>query len=147
MSVTDLDGRRWHDILRHFSNAIHLGLTATPKRDDNVDTYAYFGDPVYVYPMRQGIEDGFLAPCEIIRVFTNIDKAGVLSITEARSQGAKIEVPPGIELKEYYTVEEFERDLLRFSVACSCPRSACSRSATRHPRPSTVPHPLCVFST
>ncbi|RLF03382.1 MAG: restriction endonuclease subunit R [Thermoprotei archaeon] len=103
--------RRWHDILRYFSNAIHLGLTATPKRDDNIDTYAYFGKPVYDYPMRQGIEDGFLAPCEIIRVFTNIDKAGVLSITEVKSQGAKIEVPPGVELKECYTVEEFEREI------------------------------------
>ena len=61
--------------------------------------------------MRQGIEDGYLAPCEIIRVFTNIDKAGVLSITEARSHGAKIEVPPGVELKEYYTIEEFEREI------------------------------------
>ncbi|MEM2351459.1 MAG: DEAD/DEAH box helicase family protein [Thermoproteota archaeon] len=103
--------KRWHDILRYFSKAIHLGLTATPKRDDNVDTYAYFGEPVYNYPMRQGIEDGFLAPCEIIRVFTNIDKAGVLNIVEARSQGAKIEVPRGVELKEYYTAEEFEREI------------------------------------
>lgn len=103
--------KRWHDILRYFSNAIHLGLTATPKRDDNIDTYAYFGEPVYDYPMRQGIEDGYLAPCEIIRVFTNIDKAGVLNITEVRSQGAKIEVPPGVELKERYTVEEFEREI------------------------------------
>lgn len=103
--------KRWYDILEHFSNAIHLGLTATPKRDDNIDTYAYFGDPVYDYPMRQGIEDGYLAPCEIIRAFTNIDKAGVLSITEARSQGAKIEVPEGVELKEFYTVEEFEREI------------------------------------
>lgn len=103
--------KRWHDILRYFSNAIHLGLTATPKRDDNVDTYAYFGEPVYDYPMRQGIEDGYLAPCEIIRVFTNIDKSGVLNIAEVKSQGAKIEVPPGVELKEYYTVEEFEREI------------------------------------
>ncbi len=103
--------KRWHDILKYFSNAIHLGLTATPKRDDNIDTYAYFGEPVYDYPMRQGIEDGFLAPCEIIRAFTNIDKAGVLSIVEVKSQGAKIEVPKGVELKEYYTVEEFEREI------------------------------------
>jgi len=103
--------KRWHDILKYFSNAIHLGLTATPKRDDNVDTYAYFGEPVYDYPMRQGIEDGFLAPCEIIRAFTNIDKAGVLNIVEVRSQGAKIEVPKGVELKDYYTVEEFEREI------------------------------------
>jgi type I restriction enzyme R subunit len=103
--------KRWHEILRYFSNAIHLGLTATPKRDDNIDTYAYFGEPVYDYPMRLGIEDGYLAPCEIIRVFTNIDKSGVLNITEAKSQGAKIEVPLGVELKEYYTVEEFEREI------------------------------------
>ncbi|RLI41224.1 restriction endonuclease subunit R, partial [Candidatus Bathyarchaeota archaeon] len=103
--------KRWHDILRHFSGAIHLGLTATPKRDDNIDTYAYFGEPVYDYPMRVGIEDGYLAPCEIFRIFTNIDKAGVLNITEVKSQGAKIEVPEGVELKEYYTLEEFEREI------------------------------------
>uniref|UniRef100_A0A7C3YG31 DEAD/DEAH box helicase n=1 Tax=Geoglobus ahangari TaxID=113653 RepID=A0A7C3YG31_9EURY len=103
--------KRWHDILRYFSNAIHLGLTATPKRDDNVDTYAYFGEPVYDYSMRQGIEDGFLAPCEIIRVFTNIDKAGILNIAEVKTQGTKIEVPKGVELKEYYTAEEFEREI------------------------------------
>jgi type I restriction enzyme R subunit len=103
--------KRWHDILKYFSNAIHLGLTATPKRDDNIDTYAYFGEPVYDYPMRQGIEDGFLAPCEIVKAFTNIDKAGVLNIVEVRSQGAKIEVPKGVELKDYYTVEEFEREI------------------------------------
>jgi type I restriction enzyme R subunit len=103
--------KRWHDILRYFSNAIHLGLTATPKRDDNIDTYAYFGEPVYDYPMHQGIEDGFLAPCEIIRIFTNVDKAGVLNIVEVKSQGAKIEVPKGVELKDYYTAEEFEREI------------------------------------
>ena len=103
--------KRWHDILQHFSNAMHLGLTATPKRDDNIDTYAYFGDPMYDYPFRRGIEDGYLAPCEIIRAFTNVDKAGVLSITEVRSQGAKIEVPRDVELKEFYTVEEFEREI------------------------------------
>lgn len=103
--------KRWHDILKHFSNAIHLGMTATPKRDDNIDTYAYFGEPAYDYPMRQGIEDGFLAPCEIIRAFTNIDKVGVLSIAEVRSQGGRVEVPEGVELKEYYGVEEFEREI------------------------------------
>ncbi|MEM3452732.1 MAG: DEAD/DEAH box helicase family protein, partial [Candidatus Hadarchaeum sp.] len=81
---------RWHDILRHFSKAIHFGMTATPKRDDNIDTYAYFGEPVYSYPMRQGIEDGFLAPFEIRRVFTNFDKEGKLSIAEVVSFGAKI---------------------------------------------------------
>ncbi|ASJ16541.1 hypothetical protein A3L04_05360 [Thermococcus chitonophagus] len=105
--------KRWHDILRYFKNAIHLGLTATPKRTDNIDTYAYFGKPVYEYPMARGIEDGFLAPpYEIIRVWTNIDKEGKLVIRELKSKGIKIEVPEGAELKEYYTMEEFEKEIL-----------------------------------
>jgi len=103
--------KRWHDILKHFSNAIHLGLTATPKRTDNIDTYKYFKYPAYEYPLKQGVEDGFLAPFEVIRVFTNIDKAGRLSLTEVRTQGGKVEIPPDIELKEYYSAEEFERDI------------------------------------
>jgi len=102
---------RWHDILKRFSNAVHFGMTATPKRDDNVDTYEYFGEPVYSYSMRQGIEDGFLAPYEIRRVFTNVDKTGKLSIAEAVSFGAKIEVPPGVELKDEYSAREFEREI------------------------------------
>lgn len=102
---------RWHDILKHFSKAVHFGMTATPKRDDNIDTYAYFGEPVYSYAMRQGIEDGFLAPFEIRRVFTNFDKEGKLSIAEAVSFGAKIEVPPEVELKEEYSARQFEREI------------------------------------
>jgi len=105
--------KRWHDILRYFGNAIHLGLTATPKRTDNIDTYAYFGKPVYEYPMARGIDDGYLAPpAEIIRVLTNIDKDGKLVIRELRSKGVRIEVPKGAELKEVYTVEEFEKEIL-----------------------------------
>jgi type I restriction enzyme R subunit len=52
----------WRAILDHFKPAIHLGLTATPKRDDNVDTYKYFGKPVYEYSLKEGIQDGFLTP-------------------------------------------------------------------------------------
>jgi type I restriction enzyme R subunit len=102
---------RWHDILKYFSKAIHVGLTATPKRDDNIDTYDYFGQPAYDYPMRVGIEDGYLAPCEVLKVFTNIDKKGIISMTEVRSEGAKIEVPEGVKLRDYYTVEQFEREI------------------------------------
>jgi len=102
---------RWNDILRYFANAIHLGMTATPKREDNIDTYAYFGEPVYSYPMRQGIEDGFLAPFEIRRVFTNLDKSGRLLISEAVNFGAKIEVPLGVELREVYSARQFEREI------------------------------------
>jgi type I restriction enzyme R subunit len=102
---------RWHDILKHFSGAIHFGMTATPKRDDNIDTYDYFGEPVYSYPMKQGIEDGFLAPYEIRRIFTNLDKSGKLQISEAISHGAKIEVPKGTQLKEEYSAKEFEKSI------------------------------------
>ena len=64
----------WREVLNHFSGATHLGLTATPKRDDNVDTYEYFGDPLYTYSLRQGIEDGFLTPFKVKRITTTMDR-------------------------------------------------------------------------
>lgn len=63
----------WREILNHFDNAIHVGLTATPKSDNNVNTFAYFWDPVYTYSLKQWIEDGFLAPYSVRRIHTNID--------------------------------------------------------------------------
>ena len=101
----------WREILDYFGNAIHLGMTATPKRDDNIDTYAYFGDPVYSYSMGKAIEDGFLAPFQIFRVFTNIDRDG-LHIQNAIYQGAQIYVPEEADLKEIYTLEDFEREIV-----------------------------------
>lgn len=64
----------WRAVLDHFSGATHLGLTATPKRDDNVDTYEYFGEPKYTYSLKQGIEDGFLTPFKVKRVTTTMDR-------------------------------------------------------------------------
>jgi type I restriction enzyme R subunit len=64
----------WRAILDHFKPAIHLGLTATPKRDDNVDTYKYFGKPIYEYSLKEGIQDGFLTPYKVKRISTNIDE-------------------------------------------------------------------------
>lgn len=64
----------WRDILNYFSSAVHVGLTATPKRDDNGDTYAYFGEPVYEYSLGDGINDGFLTPYKVKRIQTNIDE-------------------------------------------------------------------------
>lgn len=69
-----VDGSSWREILNHFSNAVHLGLTATPKRGDNVDTYNYFGKPVYEYSLKEGINDGFLTPYKVKRIRTNIDE-------------------------------------------------------------------------
>lgn len=68
------DESSWRDILTHFGSAAHLGLTATPKRDDNGDTYKYFGDPIYEYSLKDGINDGFLTPYKVKRIQTNIDE-------------------------------------------------------------------------
>jgi type I restriction enzyme R subunit len=63
----------WRGILEYFSPAVQLGLTATTKRKDNVDTYKYFGEPVYVYSLKEGINDGFLTPFKVKRIKTTLD--------------------------------------------------------------------------
>lgn len=68
------DESNWRDILEYFAPAIQLGLTATPKRKDNVDTYAYFGEPVYVYSLKDGINDGFLTPFKVKQISTTLDE-------------------------------------------------------------------------
>jgi type I restriction enzyme R subunit len=70
------DDTNWREILRYFQPAYQLGMTATPLRQDNRDTYRYFGNPIYTYSLRQGIEDGFLAPYRVHRIITEWDAAG-----------------------------------------------------------------------
>ncbi|MEI6477759.1 MAG: DEAD/DEAH box helicase family protein [bacterium] len=67
------DESSWREILEYFEPAVQLGLTATPKRKDNVDTYRYFGEPVYVYSLKEGINDGFLTPFKVKRIMTTLD--------------------------------------------------------------------------
>ena len=67
------DEGNWRGILEYFSPAVQLGLTATPKRKDNVDTYRYFGEPVYIYSLKEGINDGFLTPFKVKRIKTTLD--------------------------------------------------------------------------
>ena len=67
------DESNWRGILEYFSPAVQLGLTATPKRNDNVDTYKYFGEPVYIYSLKEGINDGFLTPFKVKRFKTTLD--------------------------------------------------------------------------
>ncbi len=67
------DESSWRDILNYFSPAVQLGLTATPKRKDNVDTYAYFGEPVFTYSLKDGINDGFLTPFRVRQIATTLD--------------------------------------------------------------------------
>ncbi len=68
------DESNWRGILEYFAPAVQLGLTATPKRQDNVDTYAYFGDPVYIYSLKEGINDGFLTPFKVKQISTTLDE-------------------------------------------------------------------------
>jgi type I restriction enzyme R subunit len=67
------DEGNWRAIMDYFAPAVQLGLTATPKRQDNVDTYKYFGEPVYVYSLKEGINDGFLTPFKVKRIKTTLD--------------------------------------------------------------------------
>lgn len=68
------DQSEWRGILEYFAPAVQIGLTATPKRKDNVDTYAYFGEPVYSYSLKEGINDGYLTPFKVVELGTTIDE-------------------------------------------------------------------------
>lgn len=66
----------WREILRYFNTATHIGMTATPKETDKVSNIEYFGDPIYTYSLKQGIDDGFLAPYKVVKVTLDIDAEG-----------------------------------------------------------------------
>lgn len=68
------DESNWRDILNYFDSAVHLGLTATPKKIENANTYKYFGEPVYKYSLKEGIQDGFLTPFKVKRIQTTMDE-------------------------------------------------------------------------
>jgi len=93
----------WRDILEYFQPAYQLGMTATPLRDDNRDTYLYFGNPIYTYSLRQGIDDGFLAPYRVHRVVTQWDAAGWRPSKDELDRYGR-EIPD-----EVYTTADFER--------------------------------------
>jgi len=93
----------WREILEYFSPAFQLGMTATPLREDNRDTYRYFGNPIYTYSLRQGIEDGFLAPYRVHRVMTTWDAAGWRPSKDDLDRYGR-EIPD-----EEYQTRDFER--------------------------------------
>lgn len=97
------DESNWREILEYFKPAFQIGMTATPRRHDNADTYRYFGDPIYQYSLRQGIDDGFLAPYRVHRVITTWDAAGWRP-----TQGDMDRYGRAIPDEEYHT-NEFER--------------------------------------
>ena len=97
------DDSNWREILEYFKPAMQLGMTATPRRQDNADTYNYFGNPIYTYSLRQGIDDGFLAPYRVHRVVTTWDAAGWRP-TQGELDRFGREIPD----EEYHT-NDFER--------------------------------------
>jgi len=101
------DEGNWRAILEYFSPAVQLGLTATPKRQDNIDTYKYFGEPVYIYSLKEGINDGFLTPFKVKRIQTTLDDYIYTSddqIIEGEIEEGRIYTEPDfnriIEIKE-----------------------------------------------
>ncbi len=95
------DESTWRDILEYFSPAVQLGLTATPKRANNADTYAYFGDPVYKYALKDGINDGFLTPFKVRQIETNLDEY-IYSAEDELIEGA-------VDESKIYTEPDFNR--------------------------------------
>ena len=99
------DESQWRGIMEYFSSAVQLGLTATPRRDFNADTYNYFGEPVYQYSLKQGIADGFLTPFRHCRMQSNIDEY---------IYNPEDEIESGeVEKGKVYTEEDFYRGNIR----------------------------------
>jgi type I restriction enzyme R subunit len=97
------DESTWRDILNYFDSAVHLGLTATPKRTDNANTYDYFGEPVFVYSLKEGIQDGFLTPFKVKRIQTTIDEYVWTSDDEV--------IEGEVEQGKVYTERDFNRTI------------------------------------
>jgi type I restriction enzyme R subunit len=100
------DDSAWRDVLDYFSAATHLGLTATPKETKEASNLTYFGDPVYTYSLKQGIEDGFLAPYKVIRIATDADAVGYTP------QKGKVDKLGQTVEQRQYTTKDFDRNLV-----------------------------------
>ncbi len=95
------DESTWRGIMEYFSPAVQLGLTATPKRKTNADTYAYFGEPVYIYSLKEGINDGYLTPFKVKQIATTLDEYVYTSDDEI--------VEGEVEEGRRYTEDDFNR--------------------------------------
>jgi type I restriction enzyme, R subunit len=95
------DESNWRGILEYFAPAVQLGLTATPKRNNNVDTYKYFGEPVYIYSLKEGINDGYLTPFRVKQVSTTLDEYTYTSDDEV--------IEGEIEVGEHFEESDFNR--------------------------------------
>ncbi len=100
------DDSAWRDVIGYFSSATHLGLTATPKETKEVSNITYFGEPIYTYSLKQGIEDGFLAPYKVIRIASDVDAVGYTP-----DQGKIDKLGQAVEQRQYNT-KDFDRNLV-----------------------------------
>ena len=100
------DDSNWHEILTYFSGATQIGMTATPKETIDVSNITYFGEPIYTYSLKQGIEDGFLAPYKVVRVSLDRDLEGY------RPERGKLD-EDGYEVEDKeYTMHDFDRTIV-----------------------------------
>ncbi|PAK21357.1 restriction endonuclease subunit R [Mycoplasmopsis agassizii] len=97
---------RWRKILEYFSSAIQIGMTATPKETKYISNIEYFGEPVYTYSLKQGIEDGFLAPYNVTRIFLNKDIEGYYP------EPGKLDVEGELVEERLYTTKDFNRNIV-----------------------------------
>ena len=98
--------KAWHKILQYFSSATQIGMTATPKETKNLSNIEYFGEPIYTYSLKQGIDDGFLAPYKVLRVGMNVDLEGY------RPERGKTDVNGEIIEDRLYNRKDFDRSIV-----------------------------------
>lgn len=100
------EDKAWHKILTYFNSATQIGMTATPKETKNLSNIEYFGEPIYTYSLKQGINDGFLAPYKVLRVGINIDLEGYRPVCEKKDIYGEI-----IE-DRLYNIKDFDRNIV-----------------------------------
>ncbi len=100
------DDSAWRDVLTYFSSATHLGLTATPRETKEISNSFYFGEPIYTYSLKQGIEDGFLAPYKVIRIATDVDAIGYTP------EKGKLDKHGQVVEQRQYNTKDFDRNLV-----------------------------------
>ena len=97
---------KWREVLEYFTSATQIGLTATPKETKDISNIEYFGDPIYTYSLKQGIDDGFLAPYKVIRVFIDKDVEGY------RPEKGKVDKHGNLIEDREYNVTDYDRNLV-----------------------------------
>lgn len=100
------EDKAWHKILSYFSSATQIGMTATPKETKTLSNIEYFGEPIYTYSLRQGIDDGFLAPYKVLRVGMNVDLEGY------RPEHGKTDISGELIEDRLYNTKDFDRNIV-----------------------------------